>query len=156
MQRPTLEFRDGEDAGAIRHRFAQLRARYPENGPFWAATEAFKGKPNAIERGGAAAMLWEHDAEVCDIRSKLEQQAGEDDIIDSPEKANRAYMALYSMRYADPRVIKERRAVLDSICKLNGWTDTGNAGKTPPGTTLPQITIREYPQDGNITDTPAT
>lgn len=157
MQRPILQFRDGEDPAVIRQRFAHLRARYPEKGAFWAATEAFKGKPNAIERGGAAALLWEHDAEVCELIDRLAREAYDDEIIDTPEKANKAYMALYLERYIDPKVIKERREILDSICKLNGWgTNSGNAGKQPPGTTIPQIIIEAYPDDTNTAYPPAT
>jgi hypothetical protein len=144
---PKLEFRDGEDATAIKARFAKLRVQFPDKGPFWAATEAFKGLPYAIERGGAAATLWEQDAEICELRDRLAIQLEDDDVIDTPEKYQRAVLALYRDKYMCPKRKKVQLETLQEIRKANGWGDDGGGMRQPGGNALPTITFAAYPDD---------
>lgn len=151
---PKLEFRDGEDATAIKTRFAKLRVQFPTKGPFWAASEAFKGLPYAIERGGAAATLWEQDAEVCEMRERIRTQIDDDNQLDTPEKVHRAIVAVVR----DPTIgFQERNSLVKAyelILKSMGALDGDPATKKQPGAGngLPTITIAAYPDDANTSD----
>lgn len=157
MQRPVMTFFTGEDPAAIRRQYAYLRARHGERGAFWAGSEAFAGKPYAIERGGLAAIEWERDPEILDLRDKLERDAEDDELIDTPEKANRALVALHRDKFMCPKTRKVRFEIIMGICKLNGWIVGNNAAAQKPAPAEPpQIIIEAYPDDTGTTYTPAT
>ncbi len=66
-----LVFLEGEDPVALKLRYIEMRARYPEESTFGIAQYVFKDCVDPTLRANQAALIWEQDLQVReDIREK--------------------------------------------------------------------------------------
>lgn len=109
-------FYEGEDETALRDKFAQLCAKYPDQDPYEVAAFVFKDLVDPFSRSQQAAMLWLKDLEVKELIGKYRTDSVREDLASKEEAAKLAW----TLANDHDVPTKERIAALKLYGEFNG------------------------------------
>lgn len=132
---------DDEDEAALKARFVELWAKYPDRSIVEIGDYIFKDLRNPEVRGAQWAMRWAKDLEVLEAVKKLRQGQVQSDVATKEEIINSAW-ALAHSQGVDP---KDKVAALKLIAEMQGMIEKNINKKTEEvKRRMPNIVFERY------------
>jgi hypothetical protein len=132
---------DDEDETALKARFVELWAKYPDRSIVEIGDYIFKDLRNPEMRGAQWAMRWAKDLEVLEAVKKLRQGQTQTDVASKTEIINSAW----ALAHSDRVDAKDRVAALKLIAEMQGMIEKNINKKTEEvKRRMPNIVFERY------------